>query len=151
MKIVVDTNIVFSSILNTSGKIGDLLLNSEDILEFFFHTFIKQELLEHHDKLKAISKLSDVEIEGSKELIFKKIAFINEELIPAEIWIEAENLTSDIDEDDTDFAALTIFLGANLWTGDKKLYHGLKALKGFKQILNTNELWELRSELESET
>ncbi len=28
MKVVVDTNIVFSAILNSDGKIGDLLLNS---------------------------------------------------------------------------------------------------------------------------
>lgn len=149
MKIIVDTNIVFSAILKTTNKFADLLLNSEDTFEFYAHNFIKEELIEHHEKLKAISKLNNEEIAGVKELIFNKIIFINEALIPEEIWIEAENLTSDIDEDDTDFVALTIFLEGHLWTGDKKLYNGLKALKGFTHILNTNELWELRSELES--
>ena len=37
MKIVVDTNIFFSAILNTNGKIGDLLLNSDDVFQFYSH------------------------------------------------------------------------------------------------------------------
>lgn len=151
MKIVVDTNIAFSAILNTNGKIGDLLLNSKDVFQFYSHSFIKDELLEHHEKLKAISKLSDEEIEGIKELIFNKMIFLREELIPEEIWIEAEQLTSDVDIDDTDFVALTIFIDGYLWTGDKKLYNGLKVLKGFTRILDTNELWESRSQSETET
>ncbi len=150
MKIVFDTNIAFSAILNTNGKIGDLLLNSKDVFQFYSHSFIKDELLEHHEKLKAISKLSNEEIEGVKELIFNKMTFLREELIPEEIWIEAERLTLDIDEDDTDFVALTIFLDADLWTGDKPLYRGLKN-KNFNRVLNTDEVWELRSKQESET
>ena len=34
MKVAVDTNIVFSAILNTNSKIGDILMNSESIFEF---------------------------------------------------------------------------------------------------------------------
>jgi predicted nucleic acid-binding protein len=29
VKIIVDTNIIFSGLLNTNGSIGDLILNSE--------------------------------------------------------------------------------------------------------------------------
>lgn len=35
MKVVVDTNIVFSSILNSDSKIGDLLLNSGNYIDFY--------------------------------------------------------------------------------------------------------------------
>ncbi len=35
MKIIVDTNIIFSTILNTDSKYGDLLLNSDGIFEFY--------------------------------------------------------------------------------------------------------------------
>jgi len=35
MKVVVDTNIVFSAILNSNGKIGDLLLNSGKLIDFY--------------------------------------------------------------------------------------------------------------------
>jgi len=51
MNIVVDTNIVFSAVLNSSGKIGDLLMNSNSVFNFFGCDFLKEELLEHHDKL----------------------------------------------------------------------------------------------------
>jgi predicted nucleic acid-binding protein len=37
------------------------------------------------------------------------------------------------------FVALTISIDGSLWTGDKKLYNGLKS-KGFKKVINTNEL-----------
>jgi len=34
MKIVVDANIIFSGILNSNGKIGDLLINSGKFFSF---------------------------------------------------------------------------------------------------------------------
>jgi len=34
VKFVVDTNIAFSAVLNTDGKIGDLIMNSHGVLEF---------------------------------------------------------------------------------------------------------------------
>lgn len=110
MKIIVDTNIAFSAVLNTNSKIGDLLLNSDTTLQFYSHSFIKEELTNHHEKLKSISKLNDEEIKGVKELLFKKIKFIREELIPEAIWIEAEQLVANVDIDDTDFVALSIFI-----------------------------------------
>jgi hypothetical protein len=40
--------------------------------------------------------------------------------------------------------ALTKFLKATLWTGDKVLYNGLKK-KSFKKLINTAELLALRT------
>ncbi len=55
----------------------------------------------------------------------------------------SENITQNIDIDDIDFVALTKFLRATLWTGDKKLYDGLiKA--NFKKLINTSALLSLR-------
>ncbi len=42
MKIVVDTNIAFSAILNRETKIGDLLMNSEGLLEFHACQYLRQ-------------------------------------------------------------------------------------------------------------
>lgn len=53
-------------------------------------------------------------------------------------------ITKGIDIDDTDFVALTKFLKATLWTGDKVLYNGLKK-KNFKKLINTAELLALRT------
>lgn len=70
--------------------------------------------------------------------------FINEEIIPDETWIASEQIAKVIDIDDIDFVALTKFLKATLWTGDKVLYNGLKKL-AFKKLLNTTELLALRT------
>ena len=35
VKIIIDTNIIFSGLLNTDGTIGDLLLNSDGVFEFY--------------------------------------------------------------------------------------------------------------------
>jgi len=75
--------------------------------------------------------------------LFKRINFINEELIPEKLWLSAEILVRDIDIDDLDFVALTNFIKGYLWTGDKPLYNGLKE-KNFKRVLNTKEFTELR-------
>ena len=143
MKIIVDTNIIFSALLNTNGTIGDLLFNSNNLFEFYSCAYMQHEIDKHWGKLKRISKLSESQLEESRFKIFSKIYFINEELIPARTWILAEQLTSNIDIDDTDFVALSKHLKGYLWTGDKKLYSSLKR-KRFRQILNTVDLVSYR-------
>lgn len=144
MKIIVDTNIIFSGLLNTNGTIGDLLFNSYDHFEFYSCSYMRQEIEKHWTKLKRISKLTESELEESRFKLFSKIIFINEELIPEKTWLAAEEIVVDIDIDDSDFIALTKHLKGYLWTGDKELYNGLKKKK-FKRIYNTSELIALRT------
>ncbi|PIX36262.1 MAG: hypothetical protein COZ59_02050, partial [Bacteroidetes bacterium CG_4_8_14_3_um_filter_31_14] len=120
MKVIVDTNIIFSGLLNTSGTIGDLIFNSENVFDFYSCNYMRFEIEKHWDKLKQISKLSDKELKESLFRLFTKIHFINEEQIIEKIWLKAENLTTNIDIDDTDFVALTDYLKGVLWTGDKE-------------------------------
>jgi predicted nucleic acid-binding protein len=47
MKFVVDTNIVFSAVLNTQSKIGDLMMNSQGIFEFYACDTLRSELKKH--------------------------------------------------------------------------------------------------------
>lgn len=144
VKIIVDTNIIFSALLNTNGTIGDLLFNSDDVFEFFSCSYMRFEIEKHWEKLKRISKLSDKELNESQFFVFSKINFINEELIPENTWIETEKLVEDVDIDDADFLALTKHLDGFLWTGDKELYNGLKR-KGFVKVYNTTELIGFRN------
>ena len=104
---------------------------------------MRQEIRNHWEKLKKISGLSEEQLQISYQQVLSKLKFIAEEIIPAEIWIAAEGITKDIDIDDIDFIALTQFLRATLWTGDKKLYNGLKKIN-FKRVLNTSEMLLLR-------
>lgn len=39
-KIVVDTNIIFSCLLNSQGTIGDLIFNSENVFEFHSNQYM---------------------------------------------------------------------------------------------------------------
>jgi predicted nucleic acid-binding protein len=103
-----------------------------------------QEIENHWPKLKRISKLSDEQLTEIRYKIFSNLHFINEELIPEKIWLNAEEIVNDIDLDDVDFIALTKYLKGSLWTGDLELYNGLK-LKGFKKVFTTKELVNMRN------
>lgn len=67
-------------------------------------------------------------------LYFQEYTLINEEIIPCQIFQKAQSLCSDVDEKDTPFVAMSLFLDAPLITGDKKLIKGLKE-KGFEKII----------------
>jgi predicted nucleic acid-binding protein len=144
VKIVIDTNIIFSGLLNSNGAIGDLIFNSDGFFEFYSCSYMRYEIEKHWEKLKRISKLSEEELNESKYRIFSRVNFINEELIPEKTWISSEQLVFEIDQDDIDFIALTKYLKGYLWTGDKELYKGLKEKK-FKRVFNTSELITIRN------
>ncbi len=144
MKIILDTNIIFSALLNSNSTIGELIFDSENVFEFYGCDYMRLEIEQHWDKLKKISKLTDKELQESLFRLYTKIHFINEEQISEKIWLKAETLTSDIDIDDTDFVALTNYLKGVLWTGDKELYTGLK-IKGYKKVISTQELLRKRT------
>ncbi len=148
-KIIVDTNIIFSCLLNSEGTIGDLIFNSENIFDFYSNQYMRFEIRKHWNKLKKISKLTDLELETAYEKMLAKLTFINEELIPQNDWEKAEALITDIDLDDADFVALTRYLKASLWTGDKPLYQGLKA-KRFRTVYNMQDMIKLRKRLTRE-
>jgi len=148
VRIVVDTNIVFSAIINTHGKIGDLLMNSDNVFDFYSCNFLIQEINKYQNKLSQFSGLSLKQIRKIEHLITKNINFFNNDVIPNKIWKEAIQLAENIDENDTPFIALNMFLSGHLWTGDKKLYNGLKK-KGYGRIFSTTELFKMRMELES--
>ena len=139
IKIVVDTNIIFSVLLNTNGLIGELLFNSEGVYEFYSCDYMRSEIEKHCAKLKRISKLTEQELDESRFQVFSKINFINEKLIPSKIWLTTQAIVEKIDIDDAAFVALSKYLKGGLWTGDKVLHSGLRSKK-FKSVFNTTEL-----------
>ncbi len=139
MKIIVDTNIIFSGLLNSNSLIGELLINSRKSFEFYSCNHMRYEIQKHWEKLKKISKLSDRQLTDAQFQLFKRLKFVNEELIPKDVWETALTISKDIDIDDTDFVALTLYLKGSLWTGDKDLYNGLKG-KNFETVFNTQDL-----------
>lgn len=145
-KVIVDTNIIFSCLLNSEGTIGDLIFNSGAFFNFYSNEYMLYEIRKHWERLKRISKLSDTELQTSYDKLLTKLTFINEQLIPSKVWQTSEALVIDVDIDDIDFVALTKYFKGILWTGDKSLYNGLKA-KRFRSVYNTTELLKLRNKL----
>lgn len=141
MRIVVDTNIAFSAMLNTDSRIAQILLQPRNNLTFYSTQQLLLELEEHRDKIQKISRYTDDEFLRIKALVTNRIRFINIRLVSKRSFALAETLTSDIDIDDTEFVALTEHMKGKLWSGDKALEIGLKR-KGWNRIISTNELIE---------
>jgi predicted nucleic acid-binding protein len=144
MRVAVDTNIVFSAILNSNSLLAEILQYPKSGLHFYSTDLLLIEINEHKEKLKLISGLNETELNKSISTIFSKIRIINANLIPPNVFIEVENLVKDIDIDDTEFVALTSHIHGKLWSGDKTLLNGLKN-KGWSKYITTNELFYLIS------
>ena len=147
MIVIVDSNIVFSAILNTQSLIGDLLLNSQGLFKFRTCHFLTSEINEHWSKIKKVSKLSDDELQETRRIVYKNIDFIDERQIPKKFRLRGYELTKDVDVKDFVFVSLNEYNRSVLWTGDKKLINGLRK-KGYQNIIATEELARLRLDLD---
>jgi predicted nucleic acid-binding protein len=141
MRLVVDTNIAFSAILNTNSKIAKIILKPKSGINFYSTDQLQIEIGNHWNKLKRISGYTEAELFKVVALINQRIRFINVELIPIKFLLKAENTVSDIDIDDAEFVALTEHIKGKLWTGDKDLIKGLKK-KGWDKIITTDSLYK---------
>ncbi len=145
MKIIVDANIVFSGILNSNGKIGDLLINSRKHFEFVAPDFLRVEIRKHHPRLSKISGMTIDDVQEAEFQICKDITFISEEQIKSSVWFAAEKLCADIDPKDTHYVAFSKQFKCKIWSYDKVLRKGLER-KGFTNFISTEELFKLRNQ-----
>ncbi len=146
MRLVVDTNIIFSAILSSDGLVHDLFINSGETFEFFSPTFVYEELKNNRSKLLKISNYSEEELDYLQYTIFKRIELIDSNSLTNSEFQRAFELTKDIDENDTPFIALALALDSPVWTGDKKLKEGLSE-KGVDWVLNTKDIRDLLNRL----
>jgi len=143
MRIIVDTNVVFSALLNSNSRIGGLLLDSRDKFQFYSCKYLQKEIHRHIDKIRDYSGLNNDNLSELIALVESRIFFIEEELLPASVIAEAKEWVADVDFDDFAFVAIANHLDAWLWTGDKKLTIGLQK-KGYRRIISTADLWNIR-------
>jgi predicted nucleic acid-binding protein len=128
-KVIVDTNILFSTLLGKSKKFRDVLLTEEDAT-FYSCKFVIVELFKHKEKIQKYSSLEEDEILELLYSLLKRIKIFDEDSVTAESRKKAFDLCKDIDEKDTPHVAITIELDGLLWTKDKVLKGGLES-KGF--------------------
>ncbi|MBF0288636.1 MAG: PIN domain-containing protein [SAR324 cluster bacterium] len=131
--IIVDTNILFSSLLRTESYLFQSLFKNEH--SFFVCELVFIELFKHKEKLMRGTQLPEQDVVESLYILMKRIQLFKEELIGDSSWKRAYSLCQDIDENDIPHVALTLEIQGLLWTGDKKLKKGLEQ-KGFDRFFH---------------
>lgn len=119
MKVIIDTNIIFSALLSKNNKFQEIIFT--DSYQLFSPNFVLIEILKHQTKLLKNSKLNSDELLELLHLLTSRIEFISEKTISLINKKKAYEFCKDIDVNDTPFVALSLELDAKLWTGDKKL------------------------------
>lgn len=142
MKVVVDSNIVFSAILNTKSQIGQLIINGTKYFDYYTIGLLKTEIFKHRSKILRITGLREEQFIESYQFIIQRIKFIDEVLLSDDVIKKATEWVSDIDVEDAPFVALNEHLNSFLWTGDEILINGLKG-KGYTKIISTKELLDI--------
>lgn len=132
MKVVIDTNILFSAFLSKNLKFRDLLFDAT--YEFYSPNFVFVEIFKQKEKILSCTKESEEEVYGFLGKMLKRINFVKEEVVSAEHYEKANALCREIDENDTPFVALALEIDGYLLTGDEKLKRELKN-KGFDRFL----------------
>jgi predicted nucleic acid-binding protein len=130
-RVVVDTNIIFSAMMNIDSSFAKEMLRLEN--EFFVCETTLVEIFNHKEKLVKASHLSSTDLAHLYHILVKRFHIYKEELISPENWQAAYVLCSTVDETDTPHVALALELNALLWTGDKRLKEGLEK-KGFENF-----------------
>lgn len=139
MRIVVDANILYSSLLNIDGEIAKLIFKSNKRLNFYSTNLLFEEILEHSDKLLKVTGYTKSELRKQLSLLEKKIKVVDVRLIPKKYIKSAISLLQDIDIDDVEYVALTDHIKGKLWTGDKILIKGLQR-KGWDKFISVRDI-----------
>lgn len=115
MKIVVDTNIIFSAMLNPAATIGQILIYGQSQFEFFAPNLVRSEIRRHQDKIMALAEEMDENaFYDIRDELFSCLNFISEEQIPYDYWHEALSIVRETDMDDIAFVVLAEYLDAKL-------------------------------------
>ncbi len=135
MRIVLDSNILFSALIKDSFKRKIILEYDE---KFLFPDYIFEELQEHKDELLQKAQMNSDEFETILQILLQKVFIIPKEaLLPFKQ--EAIEIIRNIDLDDALFIACALaYPESVIWSDDKKLKEQTKI-----KIFNTPEIAKL--------
>ncbi len=137
MRLVIDTNIIFSALLHKKAREFNLIMLGD--LDIYVCQFSTVELFKHKEKLLRFSGLTEDMLLDNYYLILKNLQVIHERDIQKEVWRRASELCADVDPKDTVYVAASMMLDAYLWSGDKMLIDGLTS-KGYDRVMTTTKL-----------
>ena len=116
MRLVVDTNIIISSLISNSVR-RSILLNSG--YEFISPEYTYTEIINHIDLIEKKAKITSKELQYVMDILFSNIKIYPKEEY-SEYYSEAKKIMSDIDPDDAPFLALAIKAQVDgIWSEDK--------------------------------
>lgn len=128
MRLIVDTNILISSLIKDSITREILLL---PFMDFYLPEFALEEVEVHKTKIGKLSGLSPDEIDFFLGLLLENISIIPVQAIRPYLK-EAERIIGDIDPGDIPFIALALAVDNDgIWSNDKH-FKKVKKLKIWK-------------------
>jgi len=133
--IIVDTNIVFSSLTRSKRIQNTLTKLHRNNYTIHAPRELLEELKEHIDKLQKHSPLQPTLLRTIIEEVLPRLLTLHSTAeIPGEVREKAKELVRGVDPDDWPFIALAMHLKIPLWTGDKGILEQA-AKTGFKHFV----------------
>lgn len=133
MRLVVDTNVVFSALI-AGGKTRELMLTGG--FNLYAPAYFDTEVRNHRGTLREKTGLTVEELDTLLGLLLDEITTVPsaafEDLLPA-----AREAMADIDPDDVPFLALAVHLECALWSDDSDLQK-----QDLAPVVTTTELVE---------
>ena len=126
MRVIVDANIIISTLINTAGKEAVIIPDKNNRIDSVPPDIIYSEVLWKKNKIITVSHHSEIAFEKSMVHLFAAITVLSVDKFHPNILKVAEELTYSIDKKDTQYVAVTIFLEGLLCTGDLKLLRAFK-------------------------
>jgi len=130
MKLIIDANVIISSLIAIQGKTTDIIFN--DNIELYSPEFLLEEIEKHKDEILEKSSLKKEEFNLFFLIICSKINFIPYEEFK-DFISEAEQISPDVN--DAEYFALALKFKCPIWSNDKLLKHQDKV-----NIISTEEL-----------
>lgn len=135
MKIVIDSNILFSALIKDSVT-RRIILEYDGF--FLFPSFIFEELEKHKAELLKKSGMKRKSFEALLNLLLQKVLIVSTDVL-FRYRTRAYELVKDIDLDDTLFIACALaYPGSIIWSDDKKLKEQHQI-----HIINTAEMYSI--------
>ncbi len=134
MRLVIDTNIIISSLISNSKR-RYILMNSN--IEFIAPEYTFTEILKHTDIIEKKAKLAYKDLRDVMDMLFSRITIYPKEEY-ADCYIQAKEIMKDIDPDDAPFLALAMKTKVDgIWSEDKGFQR-----QNHVKIYTTKELLE---------
>ena len=135
MKIVVDSNVIFSALIRDSTTRRQILECDNMLL---FPVYIFEELEKHKDELMSKSRMEKEDFDALLHLLLSKMIIVpTTSLKPHKE--EAVSIIRNIDMDDAVFIACALaYPGSIIWSDDKKL-----KLQQRIRVFNSSEIKEV--------